>query len=43
MKHLKQILTIFTVALFIFSCNTPERSVGMTAWEGVEDMKLSCI
>ena len=39
MKHLKQILTIFTVALFIFSCNTPERSVGMTAWEGVEDMK----
>ena len=32
MKHLKQILTIFTVALFIFSCNTPERSVGMTTW-----------
>ena len=32
MKHIKQILTIITVALFIFSCNTPERSVGMTTW-----------
>ena len=39
MKYLKKILSIFTVAIFIFSCNTPERSVGMTAWEGVEDMK----
>ena len=39
MKHLKLIPTIFIVAFFILSCNTPERSVGMTAWEDVEDMK----
>ena len=32
MKHLKQILTITVLSLFIVSCNSPERSIGMTNW-----------
>ena len=32
MKHLKQIFTIAVFSLFIVSCNSPERSIGMTNW-----------
>ena len=32
MKHLKQIFTITIFSLFIVSCNSPERSIGMTNW-----------
>ena len=32
MKHLKKTLSILTIALFFASCNTPERSIGMTTW-----------
>ena len=32
MKHLKKILSILTIALFFASCNSPERSIGMTTW-----------
>ena len=32
MKHLKQIFTITLFSLFIVSCNSPERSIGMTNW-----------
>ena len=39
MKYLKYLLSISMICLFIVSCNSPERSVGMSSWEGVEDMK----
>ena len=32
MKQLKQIFTITIFSLFILSCNSPERSIGMTNW-----------
>ena len=32
MKHLKQLFTITIFSLFIISCNSPERSIGMTSW-----------
>ena len=39
MKYLKYLLSLSIICLFIVSCNSPERSVGMSSWEGVEDMK----
>lgn len=32
MKHLKQILSITIITLFIFSCDSQERSMGFTNW-----------
>ena len=32
MKYLKQLLLLSIISLFIVSCNSPERSVGMTNW-----------
>ena len=51
MKNLKLIFTITILTAFVYSCNNsavqrmmeepvePERSVGMSTWTGVEDMK----
>ena len=39
MKYLKYLLSLSIICLFIVSCNSPERSVGMSSWDGVEDMK----
>ena len=48
MKNLKLIFTITVLTAFVYSCNNsavqrmmedPERSVGMSTWEGVEEMK----
>ena len=48
MKNFKLILTILILAAISYSCNnsavqrmmeSPERSVGMSTWEGVEEMK----
>ena len=48
MKNLKLIFTITILTAFVYSCNnsavqrmmeSPERSVGMSTWEGVEEMK----
>ena len=32
MKYFKQTLSLTLIALFIISCNSPERSIGMTTW-----------
>ena len=39
MKNLKQLILLLAISLFIFSCNSPERSVGMNTWEGMSDLK----
>ena len=39
MKNLKQLILLSAISLFIFSCNSPERSVGMNTWEGMSDLK----
>ena len=48
MKNFKLIITIIILSGISYSCNNsavqrmmedPERSVGMSTWEGVEDMK----
>ena len=40
MKTIKQLTLLFTISLFIYSCNTNERSVGMNTWNGLEDLKF---
>ena len=39
MKYLKYLLSLSIICLFIVSCNSPERSVGMTTWDGMSDLK----
>ena len=40
MKTFKQLTLLFTISLFVYSCNTNERSVGMNTWNGLEDLKF---
>ena len=40
MKTFKQLTLLFSISLFIYSCNTVERSVGMNTWDGLEDLKF---
>ena len=40
MRTFKQLILLFTISLFVYSCNTNERSVGMNTWDGVEDLKF---
>ncbi len=40
MKTFKQLTLLFSISLFIYSCNTDERSVGMNTWDGLEDLKF---
>ena len=40
MKTFKRLTLLFSISLFIFSCNTDERSVGMNTWDGLEDLKF---
>ena len=39
MKFLKTKLYLIAIFATILSCVNEERSVGMSSWEGVEDMK----
>ena len=39
MKYLKYLLSLSIICLFIVSCNSPERSVGMTTWDGMSELK----
>tara|TARA_B100000941_G_C28465726_1_gene533419 strand:+ start:723 stop:1241 length:519 start_codon:yes stop_codon:yes gene_type:complete len=40
MKTFKQLTLLFSISLFICSCNTDERSVGMNTWDGLDDLKF---
>ena len=40
MKTFKKLIFLLTISLFIYSCNTSERSVGMNTWNGLEDLKF---
>ena len=40
MKTFKKLTLLFSISLFIYSCNTDERSVGMNTWDGLEDLKF---
>ena len=40
MKHLKQLILLFTICIFSFSCDSNDKAVGMNTWEGVEDLKF---
>ena len=40
MKTFKKLTLLFFISLFIYSCNTNERSVGMNTWDGLEDLKF---
>ena len=39
MKYFKYLLSLSIICLFVFSCNSPERSVGMTTWDGMSELK----
>ena len=39
MKYLKYLLSLSIICLFVVSCNSPERSVGMTTWDGMSELK----
>ena len=39
MKYFKYLLSLSIICLFVVSCNSPERSVGMTTWDGMSDLK----
>ena len=39
MKLLKNIFYLSFITLIVMSCNTPERSVGMNSWEGLDELK----
>tara|TARA_B100001109_G_scaffold83934_1_gene68467 strand:+ start:1248 stop:1796 length:549 start_codon:yes stop_codon:yes gene_type:complete len=40
MKTFKQLILLFTISIFIFSCDSNDKGVGMNTWEGVEDLKF---
>ena len=39
MKYFKYLLSLSIICLFVVSCNSPERSVGMTTWDGMSELK----
>ena len=39
MKYFKYLLSLSIICLFVTSCNSPERSVGMTTWDGMSELK----
>ena len=39
MKYFKYLLSLSIISLFVVSCNSPERSVGMTTWDGMSELK----
>ena len=39
MKYFNYLLSLSIICLFVVSCNSPERSVGMTTWDGMSDLK----
>ena len=39
MKYFKYLLSLSIICLFVVSCNSPERSVGMTTWDGMSEHK----
>ena len=40
MKTFKQLILLFTISIFSFSCDSNDKGVGMNTWEGVEDLKF---
>ena len=39
MKYFKYLLSLSIICLFVVGCNSPERSVGMTTWDGMSELK----
>jgi len=39
MKMIKKMLFFTILATLIYSCNTPEKSVGMNKWDGMSELK----
>ena len=39
MKMIKKILFFTILATLIYSCNAPEKSVGMNTWDGMSELK----